>query len=77
MKLSRTRFVLGCRSEVGCDGVSPPMPISRTMMKTRDALCWSQTGMRNDSVRRQTAQGLSIYVGNRIRGWLWTERDQK
>lgn len=57
MKLSRTRFVLGCRSEVGCDGVPAPMPISRMMMQLRQPKPVRQIVPRHGEQRR-----VSVYI---------------
>ena len=77
VKLSRTRFVLGCRSEVGCDGVSPPMPISRMMMKTRRPMLVLNPYAKWVCKIANGTGSLSIYVGDGVYGSLSTEKYQK
>jgi hypothetical protein len=77
VKLSRTRFVLGCRSEVGWDGVSPPMPISQMMMKTLRPMLVLNPYAKWFYKVANGARFLSIYVGDGVYGSLSTERYQK
>jgi hypothetical protein len=68
VKLSRTRFVLGCRSEVGYDGVGPPMLISRMMMQLRATSPVGPEPVRQIVPRRCGQGRVSLYI---CRPWSW------